>query len=73
MQQEDHLELIAATFSPMDEAGSIHCAPVEAYAEYLLSHHVRSVFINGTTGESHDRNHLCTGRLCGRLIRHDDH
>ncbi|MBN1851931.1 MAG: dihydrodipicolinate synthase family protein [Pirellulales bacterium] len=52
MRQDHHLELIPATFSPMDPGGSVDGTPIEAYAEYLLNHGMATVFINGTTGES---------------------
>ena len=51
-----HLPLIgltAATHTPFHADGSLHLAVVEQQAEHLLANGVRTVFIGGSTGESH--------------------
>jgi len=45
--------LIAATFTPMHENGSLNLAIIEQYVQHLLSLGVKHVFVNGTTGEAH--------------------
>ena len=47
------LGLVAATHTPFLGDGSLNLPVVERQAEYLLSNGVQSVFICGTTGESH--------------------
>jgi N-acetylneuraminate lyase len=44
--------LIAATFTPMNEDGSLALERIEPYAAYLLRRGVSAVFVGGTTGES---------------------
>jgi len=44
--------LIAATFTPMHENGSLNLALIEPYVQHLLSLGVKHVFVNGTTGEA---------------------
>ncbi|XP_066548142.1 N-acetylneuraminate lyase isoform X2 [Amia ocellicauda] len=45
--------LMAATFTPLSAQGEINLAVIEPYIEYLVEKQgVRSVFVNGTTGES---------------------
>jgi len=49
----EHIEgLIAASFTPMHDDGSVNLAPIEAYADLLRRHGVAGVFACGTTGES---------------------
>lgn len=43
--------MIAATFTPMDEAGNINLQAIEDYAERIASTTIRGVFVCGTTGE----------------------
>ncbi len=43
--------LIAAPFTPMDEAGRINPGMVENYARYLIRSGVTGAFVCGTTGE----------------------
>jgi len=43
--------LIAATYTPMLEDGSINPDPIREYSRYLISNNLAGAFINGTTGE----------------------
>jgi N-acetylneuraminate lyase len=45
--------LVTATHTPFDEAGELCLAVVEKQAEHLLKNGVQTVFIGGSTGESH--------------------
>ena len=45
--------LVAATHTPFDADGRLNLAAVERQAEHLLRNAVKTVFIGGTTGESH--------------------
>jgi N-acetylneuraminate lyase len=45
--------LVTATHTPFDDAGELCLATVEKQAEHLLTNGVRTVFIGGSTGESH--------------------
>jgi len=45
--------LIAATHTPFHDDGSLKLAVVAKQADHLLSNHVTTVFIGGSTGESH--------------------
>ena len=45
--------LVAATHTAFHADGSLHLDIVERQAEHLLRHRVTTVFIGGTTGESH--------------------
>jgi N-acetylneuraminate lyase len=45
--------LVAATYTPFHADGSLNLAGVEPHARHLLANGVSSVFIGGTTGESH--------------------
>lgn len=45
--------LVAATHTPFHNDGSLNLAVVEKQAEHLLGNGVQTVFIGGTTGESH--------------------
>jgi N-acetylneuraminate lyase len=45
--------LVAATHTPFQVDGSLKLQAVESQAEHLLRQGVRTVFIGGTTGESH--------------------
>lgn len=44
--------LASATFTPFKSDGSVSLEGIEADAEFLSSHGVMTVFINGTSGES---------------------
>ena len=44
--------MIAATFTPMHEDGSLHLEMIERYADYIAAIGVSGVFVCGTTGES---------------------
>ncbi|MDR1091495.1 MAG: dihydrodipicolinate synthase family protein [Prevotella sp.] len=44
--------LVAAAFTPMDEAGNVNLPVIDSYAEYLTKTGITGVFICGTTGES---------------------
>ena len=45
--------LVTAVHTPFDEAGELRLAVIEKQAEHLLKNGVRTVFIGGSTGESH--------------------
>lgn len=45
--------LVAATYTPFHADGSLNLAGVEAHARHLVANGVSTVFIGGTTGESH--------------------
>lgn len=45
--------LVAATHTPMDVLGELNLTIIEKQAEFLLRQGIKSVFIGGTTGESH--------------------
>jgi N-acetylneuraminate lyase len=45
--------LVAATHTPFDAGGQLNLAIVEKQAAHLLRHQIGSVFIGGSTGESH--------------------
>lgn len=45
--------LTAAAHTPFSADGALHPAAVEAQASHLLSHGISSVFVCGSTGESH--------------------
>jgi N-acetylneuraminate lyase len=49
-------ELVAATHTPFDEQGNLNLAAVEKQAKHLLRSGVKTVFIAGSTGESHSLN-----------------
>ncbi|MBB2148622.1 dihydrodipicolinate synthase family protein [Pedobacter gandavensis] len=53
MTQQRFLKgLIAAPFTPMDEAGKVNLSVIETYAGLIDKNEVSGVFICGTTGES---------------------
>ena len=43
--------LVAATFTPMHEDGSLHLERVGAIVEHLLGQHLSGIFLCGSTGE----------------------
>ncbi len=43
--------LIAATFTPMNDSGTITLDPIESYAEHLSATGIEAVMVGGTTGE----------------------
>jgi len=45
--------LVAAAHTPFFQDGSLNLAVVEQQAAHLLAHDVATVFIGGSTGESH--------------------
>ena len=45
--------LVAATHTPFDNAGELNLPIVEKQAEHLLKNGVQTVFVAGSTGESH--------------------
>lgn len=45
--------LVAATHTPLDATGQLHLPAIERQAEHLLRNGVQTVFIGGSTGESH--------------------
>ncbi|MBS0206418.1 MAG: dihydrodipicolinate synthase family protein [Planctomycetes bacterium] len=48
--------LVAATHTPFHDDGSLNLAVVDRQAEHLLRNKVATVFIGGSTGESHSLN-----------------
>lgn len=54
-------ELIAATFSPFHQDGSIAPDVVPIQASFLAAHGIKTVFVTGTTGECHSL--TCDERL----------
>lgn len=44
-------KLIAATYAPMHEDGTINTACIENYKEFLVRNQVAGVFMNGSTGD----------------------
>ena len=53
MSQTSFTGLVAATHTPFHADGSLNLAVVEKQAEHMLASHVKTVFIGGSTGESH--------------------
>lgn len=47
------LGLVAATHTPFQSDGSLHLPAIEKQAEHLFKSGVKTVFIGGSTGESH--------------------
>lgn len=45
--------LVTATHTPFNGAGALNLAVIEKQAEHLIKNGVRTVFIGGSTGESH--------------------
>lgn len=43
--------LIAATFTPMHEDGSLNLTPIPAMVEHLLTHGIAGLYVVGSTGE----------------------
>lgn len=43
--------LIAATYAPMKEDGSLNVAVIKEYGEFLIRNRVSGVFMNGSTGD----------------------
>lgn len=46
-------ELVAATHTPFTSSGELNLSAVETQAEYLHTKGIRTLFIGGSTGESH--------------------
>ncbi len=46
-------ELVAATHTPFDPSGELNVAAIERQADFLHSKGIRTLFIGGSTGESH--------------------
>jgi N-acetylneuraminate lyase len=53
MKRFDLVGLVAATHTPFGADGALNLAAVERQAEHLSRHHIGTVFVCGTTGESH--------------------
>lgn len=51
MKQERLKGMVAATFTPMNEDGSIHLEAISRYASWLAKSQMSGVFVCGTTGE----------------------
>ncbi len=60
--------LCAATHTPFDASGELNLRAVELQAEYLAARGVKSVFIGGTTGESHSTTLLERKALAERWV-----
>lgn len=43
--------LIAATYAPMHQDGSLHTELIKSYGEFLIKNKVSGVFMNGSTGD----------------------
>lgn len=52
MKKKRFTGLTTAVATPMKANGEINLAPIDAYADYLVSRGVQGVFVCGTTGES---------------------
>jgi N-acetylneuraminate lyase len=64
--------LVAATHTPFDAAGDLALAAVEKQAEHLWRAGVKTVFVGGTTGESHSLTldeRLALAKRWGAVIR----
>lgn len=44
--------MVAATFTPMHEDGSLNLEMIDKYADYIATEEITGVFVCGTTGES---------------------
>lgn len=67
--------LVAATHSPFDAAGELRLAGVEKQAEHLQRQGVSTVFIGGSTGESHSltvQERLSLAQRWAEVIRGSD-
>src|SRR5512140_2066931 len=60
--------LVAATHTPFHDDGSLNLAVVEKQAAHLLAQNVRTVFICGTTAESHSLSLIERRMLAERWI-----
>lgn len=60
--------LCAATHTPFDASGELNLAAVEKQAMHLAARGVKSVFIGGTTGESHSTTLLERKALAERWV-----
>jgi N-acetylneuraminate lyase len=45
--------IVAATHTPFTSDGALNLAAIDRQAEHFLQQHVETVFVGGTTGESH--------------------
>ena len=64
--------LVAATHTPFDADGQLNLAAVEKQAEHLLRTGVNTVFIGGSTGESHSltvQERLALARRWSEVVR----
>ncbi len=64
--------LVAATHTPFDPNGQLHLPAVERQAEHLLGNGVKTVFIGGSTGESHSltvEERLALARRWSEVVR----
>lgn len=65
--------LVAATHVPLNSAGELNLSIVEKLAEHLHRIGVRTVFVNGSTGESHSlsvEERLSLARRWSEVVRH---
>jgi N-acetylneuraminate lyase len=70
MTCNSQFDFIPATFTPFADDGSIDLAAIERYANYLAREGFRSVFVNGSTGESLSVTTDERERLVEAWIRH---
>jgi N-acetylneuraminate lyase len=60
--------LVAAVHTPFDAAGRLSLSVVERQAEHLLENHITTVFVAGSTGESHSLSTDERGQLAKRWM-----
>jgi N-acetylneuraminate lyase len=70
LTQNSQFDFIPAIFTPLADDGSIDLAAIERYASYLSREGFRTVFVNGTTGESLSLMIEEREQLAGAWIRH---
>jgi N-acetylneuraminate lyase len=61
-------ELVAATYTPFDQDGSLLLAAIDPLAAHLLNSGISAVFIGGTTGECHSLTLAERRRLTERWV-----
>ena len=43
--------LIAATYAPMNQNGSLNTSVIKKYSQFLINNKVEGIFMNGSTGD----------------------
>ncbi|MCY2990516.1 MAG: dihydrodipicolinate synthase family protein [Planctomycetota bacterium] len=66
MPKSKLLGLVAAAHTPFHADGSLNLAAIEGQAAHLLANGLKTVFIGGSTGESHSLAHDERGQLAQR-------